>query len=462
MKVQDFTVSEEHWILAGAALHPGVLDRLVTHLGEESRPFRAPWSNRCWRWCREHWAKYHQPPKEALWTYFQEWAEKNADPDQVELMEQFLNLIKEQSPEELNEDFIVDKAGQYFKRLRLERLHEELGQMVQNGMLAEAEDKVINFQRADLTADTWLNPFDKELVCRALRSEQEEDIVHFPGALGEFFHQQLRRTSFVAFAGPDKRGKSFWLMEMVYRALKSRRRVLYYVLGDMSELEVEERLIARIARRPISPGHIRWPKEIRTVGKERTVMAEDREFKERLSAKEACEALAQFQESIGAKELRLRLKRQGGYIVSASAIESDVREFIRRGWVPDVIVVDYADLLKPEPETNRQDARHQVNRTWIILRRIALDLHCLVVTATQTDAPAYSAHLIGPSNFSEDKRKNAHVTGMIGINQTEAEKWMGLYRLNWVVARRGRHSTSRVVYTASELAVSCPCVISSW
>jgi hypothetical protein len=35
-------------------------------------------------------------------------------------MEQFLNLIREQRPEELNEDFIIDKAGQYFRRLGTE------------------------------------------------------------------------------------------------------------------------------------------------------------------------------------------------------------------------------------------------------------------------------------------------------------------------------------------------------
>lgn len=462
MKVKTYSASEEYLILSGMVLHEGVLGRLYRHLQGEPRPFRSLWCNRLLEWCFRHWREYHQPPKGTIFSYFTEWAEAAPDRATVELMEQFLETLKEQVPEEINEEFVIDTAARHFKQVALERLSETIQNHLERNQISEAEMQVSSFKRMDLAAHDWKDPFDPELAQRALHHEQEEDLVALPGALGEFFSQRLRRTDFLAFAGPDKRGKSFWLMEMVYRALRSRRKVLYYVLGDMSDLEVEERFVARICRRPIRARHIRWPKRIMPQGKERTVQGEDRHFSERITWKEVCEEMTRFMESIGAKNSRLKLRCEGGYLLAASDIEYHIREFTREGWIPDVIVIDYADLLRPEPETSRQEVRHQVNQTWLTLRRIALELHCLVITATQTDAMAYSAHLIGMGNFSEDKRKNAHVTGMVGINQTDAEKQQGLYRLNWIVSRRGGFVRHQVLYTAGELAVSSPCLISSW
>ena len=134
-----------------------------------------------------------------------------------------------------------------------------------------------------------------------------------------------------------------------------------------------------------------------------------------------------------------------------------------------MVVIDYADLLGVEEHTKRQDVRHQMNASWMTMRRIALTYHCLVVTATQTAATAYNSWIIRKKDFSEDKRKNAHVTGMIGINQSEksddgqpSEKELGVYRLNWVVLRGGGWPESKVVWTAGNLAVACPCIISSF
>jgi hypothetical protein len=78
------------------------------------------------------------------------------------------------------------------------------------------------------------------------------------------------------------------------------------------------------------------------------------------------------------------------------------------------------------------------------------------VGATQAAARAYDQWLIRKGDFSEDKRKNAHVTGMIGINRTAAEKKKGIYRLNWVFLRDGVWTETQCVWTAGNLALGCP------
>lgn len=166
--------------------------------------------------------------------------------------------------------------------------------------------------------------------------------------------------------------------------------------------------------------------------------------------------------STALSDVGIRIRCEGGSVVSASDIEQDVRQYTKEEFIPDVVVVDYADLLLAEASTKHMDYRHQNNATWMILRRIALENHCLVVVATQTAATAYKAWVIKKSDFSEDKRKNAHVTGMIGINQTDDEKEKGVYRLNWIVLRGGKWAESQVVWTAGELAIGCPCLVSTF
>lgn len=118
--------------------------------------------------------------------------------------------------------------------------------------------------------------------------------------------------------------------------------------------------------------------------------------------------------------------------------------------------VDYMDILAPMQ--GNTDSRDQINANWKAARSLNQKLHCLFVTATQGDADSYDAEEITMSNFSDDKRKNAHCTGTIGINQNEQEKGKGLYRLKWTLSRDLDFNTS--VWCAGCLAVANPCVLS--
>ena len=46
--------------------------------------------------------------------------------------------------------------------------------------------------------------------------------------------------------------------------------------------------------------------------------------------------------------------------------------------IPDVIIVDYADILAPE-DTRQSEKRHQVDETWKALRRLSQEWHALVI-----------------------------------------------------------------------------------
>ena len=122
-----------------------------------------------------------------------------------------------------------------------------------------------------------------------------------------------------------------------------------------------------------------------------------------------------------------------------------------------MIVIDYADILAMN---DAKDERGQINETWKALRTLSQVFHCLVVTATQADAKSYDTDTMSMANFSEDKRKFAHVTGMFGINQTPPEKNKQLYRLNWLVLRESEFDVNKTVHVASCLKIANPAVCS--
>ncbi len=146
--------------------------------------------------------------------------------------------------------------------------------------------------------------------------------------------------------------------------------------------------------------------------------------------------------------------------IGVAGLRSIIQSHERQGWVPDVIVVDYADILAPPYGV--VDSRHQIDATWRQLRGLSQDTHSLVVTATQSDAASYDTEVLSRKNFSEDKRKFAHVTDMVGINATSREMDDGIYRLNHIVIREQKNSERKVVHVAGSLDIGHPALHSTW
>jgi hypothetical protein len=127
------------------------------------------------------------------------------------------------------------------------------------------------------------------------------------------------------------------------------------------------------------------------------------------------------------------------------------------GFVPDVIVVDYADILSAD-DGRVNEYRHRQDHIWKNLRALSQERHALLVTATQADAESYKKGRLSLSNFSEDKRKLSHVTAQYGLNQDPQgrEKKLGIMRINEIVVREGEFSTDNEVYVLQDLAAGRP------
>jgi replicative DNA helicase len=100
---------------------------------------------------------------------------------------------------------------------------------------------------------------------------------------------------------------------------------------------------------------------------------------------------------------------------------------LAEGWIPDVIIIDYADILMPEKKD--LEGRDKENSTWLALKNLAQSRKAFVATASQGNRASFEMESLQEKNTSEDIRKLAHIDLAAAINQRPDEKIKGITRI---------------------------------
>jgi hypothetical protein len=455
MKVERVDGRQEGSVLTGMIVHNRVLAK-VAPKWEKDGLFGSPWANKVGSWCVKYHKKYGKAPGKNVQNLFDSWAEDNKhDKDTVKLVERFLGSLSNRysaKKKEVNPDFVIDQASDLFNKVKANNLVSVIQGDIDSGKAKDVWDRLTKIKKVELGLGSF-NDLDDESVYEEAFRYKPESLVKYPGALGKFFGDSLGRDNFVAFLGPMKRGKTFWTIDLAWRAMLQDKKVAYFQAGDLTRNQMMLRLGARASRRPIKPQTVRIP-----IGMEEVegrvypgVGFEEKEFKTGLSAEAAYQAV----KKVG-KGKNFRLSVYSTNTLSVENLHHTLDDWANDGWMADVVVVDYADILAPP--VGYKESRDGVNHNWKALRRMSQEFHNLVVTATQANAKSFTAEILNMEHFSEDNRKFAHVTGMVGINQTNDEKKEQLQSLNWLVLREDEFDITKTVYAANCLAIANPAV----
>lgn len=274
-------------------------------------------------------------------------------------------------------------------------------------------------------------------------------MLSYRGKLDWFLGSAMLRENLVAFEGMDKIGKSFWLLDAAFRAVRARRRVAYFEAGDLTRDDVLERLGVRAARRPLKAGPLLIPASVSDGGK---VESENRMFDGDLTPQEAYRA---FRRACRGRDA-FRLSCHPNSTLTVDDVAATLRDWEREGWTADVVVIDYADILAPPAGV--RDVLDQIDAVWKQLRRLSQESHCLVVTATQPSAKAYDnkGKVLTRRHFGGRKTKLAHVNGLIGLNPGDPCGDVSVTRVNWIVRRGAEFRENRWVTVAGSLALAAP------
>lgn len=117
---------------------------------------------------------------------------------------------------------------------------------------------------------------------------------------------------------------------------------------------------------------------------------------------------------------RLFVKHYPTRTASVSKIRSHLTLLSARGFTPDLIVVDYADIMKPERRLG--EMRHEQAGIYEDLRQLADEFNAAVWTGSQASRGALEKETVTIEDFAEAFEKAAIVDAAIAFCQTNDER----------------------------------------
>jgi hypothetical protein len=461
MRIDKKNSSQERRILIAMIVDSVVLGRIASKY--QSRMFKSKWANIIAKWCLNYYQKYEKAPMKHIEDLFEKWSVETKDKATINIVSKFLESLSDEYENlktESNSNYIIDITGHYFNQVNIENLIEKVESDISAGKTEKAHKHLISYNKIEMGVGEGIDVLqDKEAIREAFDTDRKETLIEFAGALDEFFKGSLEREGFIAFMGKKGVGKSFWLMTMAYQGMLQRRRVAMFEVGDMGKRQTMRRLMIRTAKQPRFPQDVYYPKKIYRDERKRIKRRfEIKEFTKKLSWRKAHKACRKLMDKkIKSQDSYFKLSCHFNSTLSVDGIDSILQDWERQSnWIPDIIVIDYADILKMVYA--HKEGRDCINETWKQLRALSQKRHCLLITATQSDADSYNRGTLKMKNFSDDRRKIDSVTGMIGINQTESEKKRGIMRLNWISLRDDEFHSSHCVHVAGCLALANPAI----
>lgn len=219
---------------------------------------------------------------------------------------------------------------------------------------------------------------------------------------GLLYHKGWGRKELACLMGGAKAGKSMALIEFAKSACFAGFNVLFVTLEVASAIAAE-RLDANVSDNPI--------KDLdRAVHDTRTKV-----------------------EAAGVKAGKFKVHEFPSGSMSPSMLRKVIDRHKRKGIQFDLIVVDYADLMKPERLYD--DPIENSRSIYVDLRSIAFEFNAAVLTATQTNREGMKSIVAKMEHIASDINKVRTVDVLLSINKTEEEAKAGEARIYFAASR---------------------------
>jgi RecA/RadA recombinase len=105
---------------------------------------------------------------------------------------------------------------------------------------------------------------------------------------------------------------------------------------------------------------------------------------------------------------------------STNTIRAHLSRLVKRGITPGLVIVDYADLLKPVQV--RKEKREELGSIYEELRALSTEFQCPIWTASQTNRSGLSAEVITMEQISEAFNKCFVADFIISVSRTIEDK----------------------------------------
>lgn len=133
---------------------------------------------------------------------------------------------------------------------------------------------------------------------------------------------------------------------------------------------------------------------------------------------------------------RLIIKEYPTGSASVATIRNHLEKLALRGFVPSLIIIDYADIMRSSREMDA--LRLELKLVYEDLRNLAMEKNIPIWTASQSNKEGSGSDIVGLENMSESYGKAMVADVVISLSRKPAEKATGMGRLFVAKNRAGR------------------------
>ena len=309
-------------------------------------------------------------------------------------------------------DYYLDLIETFAKREAMKDAIRKSLVLIKEDRVEETEELVRKALLVSRTVDVGQEYFDglSERWDRTHNADDEDKYKTLLPSLNQSLEGGLGQKELAMVIAPPGVGKSLWLVNQAVQSMMEGRKVLYISL-EMSEDKIAQRFDSVMTLIPQA------------------------QLKDPAAQLKVTERLSIFQSNFKDSQLMIKEFPCGTATVNTlRALLVQLRNY--EEFVPDVIVIDYLELLRPNRENQHEYQAQQ--RIAEELRGLAMEQNILLWTATQTNRMGRAVKIITDSELGDSYCKIRTCDFAISLNQSEEEFDSGTMRAYVVKSRNGR------------------------
>ena len=298
------------------------------------------------------------------------------------LLINFVNRIK--TEDVVDRDYIKDQAVDFCKKQCLKKAILESATLVKKGQY-DSITKIINEALSKGNDQNFGHDWFMDLDQRYVKKSRKPITTGWQ-RIDEITKGGIGSKELAVVIAPTGAGKSMVLVHLGAEALKLGKKVVHYTL-ELADTVVGIRYDSCLAKVDL-----------------RDIMDSKEIVKERI------------QDVSG----KLIIKEYPTKSASTKSIKNHLEKLKKQNIMPDVVIVDYADLLRPV--SHGAEKRHDLEGIYEELRGMATEFNCAFITASQTNRGGLNAEVITMESISEAFNKCFVADFIFSLSRTPQDK----------------------------------------
>ena len=298
------------------------------------------------------------------------------------LLINFVNRIK--TEDVVDRQYVKDQAVDFCKKQCLKKAILESATLVKKGQY-DSITKIINEALSKGNDQNFGHDWFMDLDQRYVKKSRKPITTGWQ-RIDEITKGGVGAKELAVVIAPTGAGKSMVLVHLGAQALKLGKKVVHYTL-ELADTVVGIRYDSCLAKVDL-----------------RDIMDSKEIVKERI------------QDVSG----KLIIKEYPTKSASTKSLKNHLEKLRKQNIMPDVVIVDYADLLRPV--SHGAEKRHDLEGIYEELRGMATEFNCAFITASQTNRGGLNAEAITMESISEAFNKCFVADFIFSLSRTPQDK----------------------------------------